>query len=97
MHIPLDFYLLIITLKIFKGRERLLCSFLYLGGNEYGQCGEEPSKDESGRPVRRDIVIPKRCAPKLTVRQVPFPPFTSLHLPLVLILFCLNHIFLWLT
>lgn len=72
MHIPLDFYLLIITLKIFKGRERLLCSFLYLGGNEYGQCGEEPSKDESGRPVRRDIVIPKRCAPKLTVRQVLF-------------------------
>ncbi|XP_010420281.1 PREDICTED: ultraviolet-B receptor UVR8-like [Camelina sativa] len=40
------------------------------GGNEYGQCGEEPSKDESGRPVRRDIVIPKRCAPQLTVRQV---------------------------
>lgn len=41
-----------------------------LGGNEYGQCGEEPSKDETGRSVRRDIVIPKRCAPKLTVRQV---------------------------
>ncbi|ESQ49865.1 hypothetical protein EUTSA_v10020888mg [Eutrema salsugineum] len=40
------------------------------GGNEYGQCGEEPLKDEMGRPVRRDIVIPKRCAPKLTVRQV---------------------------
>jgi alpha-tubulin suppressor-like RCC1 family protein len=40
------------------------------GGNEYGQCGEEPSKDETGRPVRRDIVIPKRCAQQLTVRQV---------------------------
>lgn len=76
MHIPLDFYLLIITLKIFK--DTLIHSFsfcygTYLGGNEYGQCGEEPSKDESGRPVRRDIVIPKRCAPKLTVRQVLFP------------------------
>lgn len=42
----------------------------YVGGNEYGQCGEEPLKDEMGRPFRRDIVIPKRCAPKLTVRQV---------------------------
>ncbi|CAA7018159.1 unnamed protein product [Microthlaspi erraticum] len=40
------------------------------GGNEYGQCGEEPSKDDTGKPLRRDIVIPKRCAPKLTVRQV---------------------------
>ncbi|CAH2065771.1 unnamed protein product [Thlaspi arvense] len=42
------------------------------GGNEYGQCSEEPSKDDTGRPLRRDIVIPKCCAPKLTVRQV-FP------------------------
>ncbi|KAL8044827.1 hypothetical protein ABFX02_08G071600 [Erythranthe guttata] len=41
------------------------------GGNEYGQCGEEPErKDDSGRPVRRDIAIPQRCVPKLTVRQV---------------------------
>ncbi|KAL9226551.1 hypothetical protein vseg_002351 [Gypsophila vaccaria] len=41
------------------------------GGNEYGQCGEEPEKkDDTGRPLRRDIVIPQRCAPKLTVKQV---------------------------
>lgn len=43
------------------------------GGNEYGQCGEEPErKDDTGRPLRRDIVIPQRCAPKLVVRQVFF-------------------------
>lgn len=41
------------------------------GGNEYGQCGEElERKDDTGRPLRRDIVIPQRCAPKLVVRQV---------------------------
>lgn len=41
------------------------------GGNEYGQCGEEPEKkDETGRVPRRDIAIPQRCAPKLIVRQV---------------------------
>jgi hypothetical protein len=41
------------------------------GGNEYGQCGEEPErKDDNGRPLRRDIVIPQPCAPKLVVRQV---------------------------
>ncbi|KAI4366753.1 hypothetical protein MLD38_022588 [Melastoma candidum] len=40
------------------------------GGNEYGQCGEEPVKDEAGRPLKRDIVRPQRCAPKLIVRQV---------------------------
>ncbi|KAI3985603.1 hypothetical protein MKX01_033886 [Papaver californicum] len=41
------------------------------GGNEYGQCGEEPEKkDDSGRALRRDIVIPQRRAPKLKVRQV---------------------------
>ncbi|XP_011011191.1 PREDICTED: ultraviolet-B receptor UVR8-like isoform X3 [Populus euphratica] len=41
------------------------------GGNEYGQCGEEPErKNETGRPLRRDIVIPQRCASKLAVRQV---------------------------
>mgnify|MGYP004712132467 CR=1 FL=1 len=44
---------------------------LYAGGNEYGQCGEEPErKADTGKPVRRDIVIPQRCVPKLTVRQV---------------------------
>lgn len=43
------------------------------GGNEYGQCGEEPErKDDTGTPVKRDIVIPKRCASKLSVRQVTF-------------------------
>ncbi|GAA0141368.1 ubiquitin-protein ligase [Lithospermum erythrorhizon] len=41
------------------------------GGNEYGQCGEEPEqKEDTGSLVRRDIVIPKRCVPKLSVRQV---------------------------
>ncbi|XP_027075425.1 ultraviolet-B receptor UVR8 [Coffea arabica] len=41
------------------------------GGNEYGQCGEEPErKADTGKPVRRDIVIPQRCVPKLTVRRV---------------------------
>ncbi|KAG0450342.1 hypothetical protein HPP92_020990 [Vanilla planifolia] len=41
------------------------------GGNEYGQCGEEPEKKEDGsKALRRDITIPQRCAPKLSVRQV---------------------------
>ncbi|KAJ6796766.1 ultraviolet-B receptor UVR8-like [Iris pallida] len=41
------------------------------GGNEYGQCGEEPEKKEDGsRAPRRDIAIPQRCATKLSVRQV---------------------------
>ncbi|KAI3747771.1 hypothetical protein L6452_10415 [Arctium lappa] len=41
------------------------------GGNEYGQCGEElEKKGDSGRTLRRDIVIPQRCASKLSVRQV---------------------------
>lgn len=41
------------------------------GGNEYGQCGEEPERKEDGsKALRRDIVIPQRCAPKLSVRQV---------------------------
>ncbi|CAL9170318.1 unnamed protein product [Musa hybrid cultivar] len=41
------------------------------GGNEYGQCGEEPERKEDGsRALRRDIAIPQRCAPKLSVRQV---------------------------
>lgn len=43
------------------------------GGNEYGQCGEEPErKDDHGKPLRRDVVIPHRCAPKLAVRQVNY-------------------------
>lgn len=44
------------------------------GGNEYGQCGEEPEeperKEDTGKPVRRDIIIPQRCVPRLFVRQV---------------------------
>ncbi|GMH20674.1 hypothetical protein Nepgr_022515 [Nepenthes gracilis] len=41
------------------------------GGNEYGQCGEElECNDENGKPSRRGIVIPQRCAPRLSVRQV---------------------------
>ncbi|KAK3035227.1 hypothetical protein RJ639_033861 [Escallonia herrerae] len=41
------------------------------GGNEYGQCGEEVDrKDDTARPLRRDIVNPQRCAPKLSVHQV---------------------------
>lgn len=47
--------------------------YIGVGGNEYGQCGEEPErKDDSSKPLRRDIVIPQRCAPKLSVRQVYF-------------------------
>lgn len=38
----------------------------WAGGNEYGQCGEEPErKDDTGRPLKRDIIIPQRCASKL--------------------------------
>ncbi|KAF3961043.1 hypothetical protein CMV_014292 [Castanea mollissima] len=41
------------------------------GGNEYRQCGEEPErKDDTSRHLRKDIVIPKICAPKLVVRQL---------------------------
>ncbi|KAK8928396.1 Ultraviolet-B receptor UVR8 [Platanthera zijinensis] len=41
------------------------------GGNEYGQCGEEPEKKEDGsKALRRDITVPQRCAPKLSVLQV---------------------------
>lgn len=40
------------------------------GGNEYGQCGKEPDRTKEGRYLRRDIVIPQRCAPQLSVRQV---------------------------
>lgn len=38
------------------------------GGNEYGQCAEEP--DQKSKVLRRDIGIPQRCAPNLCVRQV---------------------------
>ncbi|GLJ11985.1 hypothetical protein SUGI_0181500 [Cryptomeria japonica] len=41
------------------------------GGNEYGQCGEEAErKEDNSKVIRRDISIPQRCAPQLTVRQV---------------------------
>ncbi|KAL2610465.1 hypothetical protein R1flu_029038 [Riccia fluitans] len=36
------------------------------GGNEYGQCAEEAD----GKTMKRDIMIPQRCAPHLRVRQV---------------------------
>ncbi|CAB4308990.1 unnamed protein product [Prunus armeniaca] len=40
----------------------LFTAVLLAGGNEYGQCSEEPErKDDTGRPLRRDIVIPQRC------------------------------------
>uniref|UniRef100_A0A7N0TV35 RCC1-like domain-containing protein n=1 Tax=Kalanchoe fedtschenkoi TaxID=63787 RepID=A0A7N0TV35_KALFE len=43
----------------------------FTGGNEYGQCGEDPGrKDDTGKPLKRDIVIPQRCAHQLVVRQV---------------------------
>lgn len=69
------------------------CYGTYLGGNEYGQCGEEPSKDETGRPVRRDIVIPKRCAPQLTVRQVIYAVKLSEFTSCLNVVFRLNHLF----
>ncbi|MCO5599281.1 hypothetical protein L7F22_053382 [Adiantum nelumboides] len=40
------------------------------GGNEYGQCAEEPEQKGDTKVLRRDIVIPQRCAPHLRVRQV---------------------------
>ncbi|KAI5072492.1 hypothetical protein GOP47_0012598 [Adiantum capillus-veneris] len=40
------------------------------GGNEYGQCAEEPEQKGDSKVLRRDIVIPQRCAPHLRVRQV---------------------------
>ncbi|KAI8527700.1 hypothetical protein RHMOL_Rhmol12G0095200 [Rhododendron molle] len=44
--------------------------WFYPCGNEYGQCGEEPErKDDTGMPLKRDIIIPQRCASKLSVRQ----------------------------
>lgn len=54
-------------------------SYCGAGGNEYGQCGEEPErKDDVGKPVRRDIMIPQRCVPKLSVRQVNICKFLIL-------------------
>ena len=47
------------------------CACGTTGGNEYGQCGEEPERKEDGtKALRRDIAIPQRCALKLSVRQV---------------------------
>ncbi|MCO5564578.1 hypothetical protein L7F22_018242 [Adiantum nelumboides] len=40
------------------------------GGNEYGQCAEEPEQKDDTKVLRRDIVIPQRCAPHMRVRQV---------------------------
>eukprot|EP00249_Psilotum_nudum_P006695 c19983_g1_i1 orf=743-1693(-) len=40
------------------------------GGNEYGQSAEEPEQKGESKQLRRDIVIPQRCAPHLCVRQV---------------------------
>ncbi|CAA7395704.1 unnamed protein product [Spirodela intermedia] len=46
------------------------CAYAW-GGNEYGQCGEEPERmDDNRRAFRRDISIPQRCAPRLSVREV---------------------------
>ncbi|KAG6741965.1 hypothetical protein POTOM_055246 [Populus tomentosa] len=60
------------------------------GGNEYGQCGEEPErKDDTGRPLRRDIVIPQRCASKLVVRQVAAGGTHSV------VLTCEGHVWSW--
>ncbi|XP_047150576.1 ultraviolet-B receptor UVR8-like [Vigna umbellata] len=60
------------------------------GGNEYGQCGEEPErKDDTGKPLRRDIEIPQRCAPKLVVRQVAAGGTHSV------VLTCEGHVWTW--
>ncbi|KAJ7565805.1 hypothetical protein O6H91_02G076100 [Diphasiastrum complanatum] len=42
----------------------------YAGGNEYGQCAEEPEKKGEGKILHRDITIPRRCCHHLHVRQV---------------------------
>ncbi|CAI9766934.1 unnamed protein product [Fraxinus pennsylvanica] len=58
------------SLAICEGGKDVNSSFV-AGGNEYGQCGEEPEcKADTDKLVRRDIVIPQRCVPKLLVRQV---------------------------
>ncbi|GAB4832255.1 hypothetical protein Ancab_006270 [Ancistrocladus abbreviatus] len=44
---------------------------LLVGGNEYGQCGEElEQKNDSGRRLSGDIVIPQHRVARLSVRQV---------------------------
>ncbi|GAB4832273.1 hypothetical protein Ancab_006287 [Ancistrocladus abbreviatus] len=44
---------------------------LLVGGNEYGQCGEElEQKNDSGRRLSGDIVIPQHRTARLSVRQV---------------------------
>ncbi|XP_073033061.1 ultraviolet-B receptor UVR8-like isoform X1 [Primulina eburnea] len=54
-----------------QGRAYAWGTSTVFGGNEYGQCGEEPErKEDMGKPVRRDIIIPQRCVPRLSVRQV---------------------------
>jgi hypothetical protein len=66
------------------------------GGNEYGQCGEEPErKDDNGRPLRRDIVIPQPCAPKLVVRQVTrvFQCHTTMETKMIYLCFVSEQIF----
>ncbi|GAB4832276.1 hypothetical protein Ancab_006290 [Ancistrocladus abbreviatus] len=46
------------------------CAYAW-GGNEYGQCGEElEQKNDSGRRLSGDIVIPQHRAARLSVRQV---------------------------
>ncbi|KAF5179021.1 Ultraviolet-b receptor uvr8 [Thalictrum thalictroides] len=39
-------------------------------GRAYAWGGNEYRKDDITRAMRRDIIIPQRCAPKLSVRQV---------------------------
>ncbi|CAB4271861.1 unnamed protein product [Prunus armeniaca] len=48
----------------------LFTAVLLAGGNEYGQCSEEPErKDDIGRPLRGDIVIPQHCEGFKTIKQ----------------------------
>ena len=68
----------LVEMSLVMNDESIWCIMYNVGGNEYGQCGEEPErKDDTGRPLRRDIVIPQRCASNLVVRQVIF--FTTNH------------------
>ena len=65
------YYFSLFYFKFKMEKDALSVFHCFSGGNEYGQCGEEPErKDEHGRTSRRDIAIPQRCAPKLSVRQV---------------------------
>lgn len=47
----------------------VVCFQISIGGNEYGQCGEEPERKNEGA-LKRDIVIPQCCVPHLSVCQV---------------------------